>query len=188
MFKSLLCIFYIKDKDYDITMDEKNSKKLGWKKDWAALLYLALVLIGFCVTGYDFWKIQHLNFQLYTIVAIGIVLICIGGGLRITSRMTLKKAGFNMVNSYKLQIVGGQRLITTGIYRRIRHPLYLGEMTRNLGLAILFSSLYGLTVMIIANIFLIIRIEIEEKMLIAEFGAEYQEYKKKTKKLIPYLY
>lgn len=163
-------------------------EKLGWRKDWAALFYLAIVLIGFCVIGYDFWKIQHLKFQLYTIVVIGIALICIGGGLRITSRMTLKKAGFNMVNSYKLQIVGGQRLVTTGIYRRIRHPLYLGEMTRNLGFVILFSSLYGLIVMIIANIFLIIRIEIEERMLITEFGSEYEEYTKKTKKLIPYLY
>jgi protein-S-isoprenylcysteine O-methyltransferase Ste14 len=115
-------------------------------------------------------------------------LICIGGGLRITSRVTLKKAGFGMVNSYKLQIVGGQRLITTGLYSRIRHPLYLGEMTRNLGLAILFSSLYGLVLVTIANFFLLIRIEIEEKMLISEFGQEYEEYKKKTKKLLPCIY
>jgi len=122
------------------------------------------------------------------LVVIGIVLICIGGALRITSRITLKKAGFTIVNSYKLQIVGGHRLITNGIYSYIRHPLYLGEMTRNLGFAILFSSLYGLVVMILANIFLILRIEIEEKMLIAEFGSEYEEYKKKTKKLIPNLY
>jgi protein-S-isoprenylcysteine O-methyltransferase Ste14 len=61
-------------------------------------------------------------------------------------------------------------------------------MTRNLGLAILFSSLYGFAIMILANIFLILRIEIEEKMLIAEFGPDYEEYKKKTKKLIPHLY
>lgn len=163
-------------------------KKLGWKKDWAALFYLVLVIIGFCVIGYDFWKFQHLNFRLYILVGIGIVLICIGGALRITSRITLKKAGFNMINSYKLQIVGRQRLITNGIYSHIRHPLYLGEMTRNLGFAILFSSLYGFVVMILANIFLILRIEIEEKMLIAEFGPEYEEYKKKTKKLLPHLY
>ena len=169
-------------------MREMIPKKLGWKKDWPALIYLVLVCIGFFVIGYDFWKLQHLNFRLYILVVIGIVLICIGGALRITSRITLKKAGFNIVNSYKLQIVGGHRLITNGIYSRIRHPLYLGEMTRNLGFAILFSSLYGLVVMILANIFLILRIGIEEKMLIAEFGSEYEEYKKKTKKLIPNLY
>jgi protein-S-isoprenylcysteine O-methyltransferase Ste14 len=42
--------------------------------------------------------------------------------------------------------------------------------------------------MIIADMFLLFRIEIEEKVLIAEFGLEYEEYKKKTKKLIPHLY
>jgi len=169
-------------------MSEMGPKKLGWKKDWPTLFYLLLVLAGFFVIGYDFWRLQHLSFQLHILVVIGIVLICIGGFLRITSRITLKKAGFTLVNSGKLQIVGGQRLITDGIYSHIRHPLYLGEMTRNLGLAILFSSLFGLVVMILANIFLLLRIEIEEKMLIAEFGLEYEEYRKKTKKLIPYLY
>ena len=169
-------------------MSEMIPKKLGWKKDWPTLIYLLLVCIGFFVIGYDFWNLQHLNFQLYMLVVIGIVLICIGGALRITSRITLKKAGFNIVNSYKLQIVGGQRLITDGIYNHIRHPLYLGEMTRNLGFAILFSSLFGLLVMILANIFLLLRIEIEEKMLLTEFGLEYEEYRKKTKKLILHLY
>jgi len=51
-----------------------------------------------------------------------------------------------------------------------------------------FSSLYGLIVMVIANIFLVIRIQIEEEMLIVEFGEKYIEYKKNTKKLIPYIY
>lgn len=169
-------------------MSETEPKKLGWKKDWPALIYLTLVFVGFFVIAYDFWKLQHLKFQSYILIIIGIALICMGGTLRITSRITLKNAGFSIINSYKLQIVGGQRLITDGIYGHIRHPLYLGEMTRNLGFALLFSSLFGLIVMIIANIFLIIRIEIEEKMLIAEFGPEYEEYKKKTKKLIPYIY
>lgn len=169
-------------------MSERTSKKLGWKKDWAAIVYLILVLIGFSVIAYDFWKLQHLNFQLNIFAVIGIALIFIGGTFRITSRVTLKKAGFNMVNSYKLQIVSGQHLITTGIYSHIRHPLYLGEITRNLGFAVLFSSLYGFVVMLIANIFLVIRIQTEEKMLISEFGKEYEEYKKRTKKLLPYVY
>ena len=169
-------------------MSEKTLKKLGWKKDWSAIVYLILALIGFSVIAYDFWIIQQLQFQLYIPVIVGLILICTGGALRITSRMTLKKAGFNMVNSYKLQIVSGQKIVTTVIYSHIRHPLYLGEITRNLGFAVLFSSLYGFVVMFIANIFLVIRIQTEERMLISEFGKEYEEYKKRTKKLLPYVY
>jgi len=169
-------------------MNKEYLKKLGWKKDWAALIYLLFAMIGFFVTAYDFWILQHLSFNLNIFVVIGIVLICIGGAFRITSRMTLKKAGFDMINSYKLQIVSGQRLITTGVYSHIRHPLYLGEISRNLGFAVLFSSFYGFIVLVVANIFLIIRIQTEEKMLVSEFGKDYEEYKKRTKKLLSYIY
>lgn len=93
-----------------------------------------------------------------------------------------------MINSYKLQIVEDQKLITDRVYSYIRHPLYLGEISRNLGFALFFSSLYGLAIMIIANLFLVIRIQIEENMLIEKFGKDYKEYIKKTYKLIPYIY
>jgi len=169
-------------------VNEECSKKLGWKKDWATLVYLALALLAFFVIAYDFWILQKLQFQLYIPVIVGLALIFMGGTFRISSRTTLKKAGFNIVNSYKLQIVIGQKLVTTGIYSHIRHPLYLGEITRNLGFAVLFSSLYGFVIMVIANIFLVIRIQTEEKMLVSEFGAEYEQYKKRTKKLLPYIY
>ena len=164
-----------------------DGRKLGWRRDWPALFYLNFAIIGFFVIAYDFWKIQGLRFQ-YLFVVVGFVLVIIGGSFRIKSRVALKKAGFGIVNSYKLQIVGGQRLVTDGIYSFIRHPLYLGEMTRNLGFAVLFASLYGFVFMVIANSFLIVRISIEERMLLDEFGTEYEEYRRRTKKLIPYIY
>jgi protein-S-isoprenylcysteine O-methyltransferase Ste14 len=42
--------------------------------------------------------------------------------------------------------------------------------------------------MVMAILFLNLRIRIEEKMLIDAFGEEYKEYQKRTKKLIPFLY
>jgi len=169
-------------------MIKDSAKKLGWKKDWSSLFYLAFASIGFIVSIYDFWKLQNLSFQIGVFLLPAILLFVMGGTLRITSRKALLKAGFTMLGSGKLQIVENQRLITHGVYGHIRHPLYLGEITRNLGFALLFSSLYGLIIMIIASPFLIWRIHIEEKMLISEFGKEYEEYTKKTKKLIPYIY
>jgi protein-S-isoprenylcysteine O-methyltransferase Ste14 len=53
---------------------------------------------------------------------------------------------------------------------------------------IILSSLYGIVVMGIGLIFLLIRIEMEERMLTEAFGNEYEEYKRTTKKLIPFLY
>ena len=166
----------------------REPKEIGWRRDWPVIPYIFGVIIGFVVSVYDFWKIQHLNFQLSTFIIIGIILLVIGGSLRIISRVTLTKAGFNIVNSYKLQIVKNHQLITGGIYSHIRHPLYLGEMSRNIGFALILSSFYGTILMIIADIFLLFRIEIEEKMLIDEFGHEYEKYKSKTKKFLPYVY
>ena len=168
-------------------MSEGGPRKLGLKEDWAAVPYLLIVSIGFIVSIYDFWKIQNLRFQLNVPVIIGIILLITGGTLRMISRRALMKAGFGLVNSSRLKIVEDQRLVTSGVYNYIRHPLYLGEITRNLGFAILLSSLYGLVVMFLGNIFLLFRIEIEEKMLIDEFD-EYEEYRKRTNKLFPYIY
>lgn len=165
-----------------------EAKKIGLRKDWPSIPYLVLAMLGFVVSIYDFWILQDLHFQIGIPLGLGIILLIIGGTFRITSRKTLTKAGFNMVNSCKLQIVENQRLITEGVYSHIRHPLYLGEISRNIGFALFFTSLYGLIVMIIANVFLIMRIRIEERMLISQFGKEYEEYMKKTKKIIPYIY
>jgi len=79
-------------------------------------------------------------------------------------------------------------MVTDGYYKHIRHPIYLGEIARMFGWVITLSSLYGLLFMIIGSFFLLIRIEVEEKMLIEAFGEEYREYQRKTKKLIPYIY
>jgi protein-S-isoprenylcysteine O-methyltransferase Ste14 len=43
-------------------------------------------------------------------------------------------------------------------------------------------------VVLVGSLFLPIRIQIEERLLLEEFGQEYEKYRKKTKKLIPYIY
>jgi protein-S-isoprenylcysteine O-methyltransferase Ste14 len=145
-------------------------------------------MIGWVVAVYDFWKLQGLRFQLNAWTVTGVVLIIFGGTLRLMSRRTLMKAGFGLVSSSRLQIVEDQRLVTDGVYEYIRHPLYLGEMARNLGFSMILSSFYGSVIVLLGNMFLLFRIPIEEEMLLNEFGEEYEEYRKKTKKLIPYIY
>lgn len=112
----------------------------------------------------------------------------IGGSIRAISRMTLKKTGFGLVNSTRLRVIEKQKIVTDGIYGHIRHPLYLGETIRNICFTIAAYSLYGLIPILLGNALLLFRIGIEEKMLVEEFGKEYEEYMNKTKKLVPYVY
>jgi protein-S-isoprenylcysteine O-methyltransferase Ste14 len=166
-------------------MGERRPRVLGLKEDWVSLPFLLIVMVGWVVAVYDFWKLQGLRFQLNSWIVTGVVLLVFGGALRLMSRRTLMKAGFGLVSSSRLQIVEDQRLVTDGVYTHIRHPLYLGEMARNLGFALLLSSAYGSAIVILGNLFLLLRIPIEEELLVKEFGNEYKEYRKRTKKLIP---
>ena len=169
-------------------MGEIDPRKLGLREDWASVPFLLFTIVGFLVSIYDFWILQKLSFRLSVALVIGILLVAVGGYLRFTSRRTLMKAGFGLVSSSRLQIVEGQRLVTDGVYSHVRHPLYLGEISRNLGFTLILSSLYGFVVVLVGSLFLPFRIQIEERMLLEEFGREYEEYKRRTKKLIPYIY
>lgn len=100
-----------------------------------------------------------------------------------------KKAGFaSFTGTARLQIVKKHKLVKDGLYKYIRHPLYLGEILRNRWFVLIFSSVYGTLIVLLASIFLLFRIELEEKMLIVVFGEEYEEYKRKTNRIIPYIY
>ncbi len=115
---------------------------------------------------------------------IGILLILIGGIVTVTGRAQLSRFGSGI-----LQIEDDHSLITTGIYEYVRHPIYAGGLLGIIGIYLAFRSLLTLTAVTILY-FLIMRhrIGFEEEMLIKEFGDEYKNYMKKTKKLIPYVY
>jgi protein-S-isoprenylcysteine O-methyltransferase Ste14 len=73
------------------------------------------------------------------------------------------------------------KLITTGIYSKIRHPLYLGVKLVFLGFALLFKSIIGIILVFIMLIPLhSYRAKKEEQELVKKFGKRYILYKKKT--------
>jgi len=43
-------------------------------------------------------------------------------------------------------------------------------------------------IVLLASVFLLFRIEMEEKMLIVVFGDEYKKYRRNTKKILPFIY
>lgn len=117
------------------------------------------------------------------LMAVGVAMILLGLIIRIVAIGTLKK---NF--SSRLRIREGHTLITNGIYHWIRHPAYLGLILIVLGIPVLLSSVLGFLVMLLIVPLLLHRIKLEETMLIGQFGAEYEEYMRKTKRLIPFLY
>ncbi len=79
-------------------------------------------------------------------------------------------------------------LVVNGIYRHVRHPLYSGTLLFAIGFFLLFPTESFAVFLISMGIYLPIGIFFEEKKLTDEFGAKYREYKKKTSRLIPWIY
>ncbi len=141
------------------------------------------------VSVHDFVYLHHKVFQTQALWG-GVLLIFLGVVLELIVRFTLvERAGFDSLTETKrLLITHDHNLLTDGVFGRIRHPLYLGRITLDFGIALLFSSLWGAVLMAISALLFLVRIRVEEEMLIDEFGDAYLEYRKHTKTLIPYIY
>ena len=90
--------------------------------------------------------------------------------------------------SSALVIREDHQLITHGIYRFTRHPIYLGVIVACMGIPVYASSWLGLATMSALIPIVLNRIRIEERMLTEEFGDDYRTYQKTTSKLIPFIY
>lgn len=76
-----------------------------------------------------------------------------------------------------------------GFYRYLRHPSYSFSLLTSLGLGLYLNNWLSLVLAFLPPfIAFSYRIAIEERTLIEQFGEEYLEYRKKTKKLIPFVY
>ena len=73
-----------------------------------------------------------------------------------------------------------RKLITGGIYKKIRHPIYLGQILAAFSWFILIRSLFLLIFVVGITIVLLIRSKDEEKLLIKRFGKKYIKYTKNT--------
>lgn len=80
-----------------------------------------------------------------------------------------------------------RKLVTSGPYQVIRHPLYLAEAVSTLGALIVFLSPWALALVAVQITLQLVRIHYEEKTLSESFP-EYKDYARKTWRLIPGIY
>lgn len=107
------------------------------------------------------------------------LLVVIGNGFAIAIMLRLGRS-FSILPE-------GRRLVTEGPYAVVRHPLYLAEAVATLGVVINFLSPWALMLVVAQLALQIVRIHYEEKVLKENFP-EYEDYAKKTWRLIPGIY
>ena len=148
-----------------------------------ALPWIFVMFAGMGVSAWDLVRQQgSLNIQSVQNY-VGLALIIIGLTIMLVAQITLWRS-----YSATLIIREDHQLITHGVYRLTRHPIYLGAITGLFGVPVYVSSLYGLLIMLALIPVFINRIRMEERLLTDEFGDAYRTYKEATSKLIPFIY
>ena len=144
---------------------------VGPKFTILSISYSLVILFVSCYF-YPFFRINFLSRS--SLITIGIILILIGIPLCIISVFAINRA----YNSGKL--------VTRGIYRCCRHPMYASWVVFIVpGMVLLANSWIGLTVPLVMYVLLCILVKKEEIYLGEQFGEEYVEYKKKVPSVLP---
>jgi protein-S-isoprenylcysteine O-methyltransferase Ste14 len=118
-----------------------------------------------------------------TIRWLGVVLFAAGGALRLWPVFVLGHRFSGLV-----AIQPGHELVTSGVYRVICNPSYLGLLVNSLGWALAFRSGVGVVLTALLIPPLLARIHAEERLLRTQFDGEYDGYRNRTWRLIPGLY
>lgn len=114
---------------------------------------------------------------------IGVALYAAGGALRLWPVFVLGRRFSGLV-----AIQPGHQLVTTGLYSMIRNPSYLGMIVLGVGWALAFHSLVGVALALLMIVPLVARIRSEESLLSSQFGAQYEDYRARTWRLVPGIY
>ncbi|PJE47623.1 MAG: hypothetical protein CUR34_03480 [Sediminibacterium sp.] len=141
------------------------------------LAYL-LVVFQFSAIG---WLIKsaypfNLNLIAFVVCAIGII-------LGSWSLWVMRVSKIRILPMPDIQA----ELVTNGPYRLIRHPMYTAVLLFTAGLSIAYFNCYKVAIWSSLLIVLLVKLHWEEKMLMQQFP-NYQQYRAKSYKLIPFLY
>jgi protein-S-isoprenylcysteine O-methyltransferase Ste14 len=144
---------------------------------------MILVLIIVLLFTTPFFSNHFIESNIYNQM-FGLVICAFGIAFAIWARITL---GENW-SANPVELKKEHKLIITGPYKLVRHPIYSGVILGLLGTTIANLQLRILILFLLVTFGMILRSKMEEKLMSKQFGDDYLEYKKKSKFLIPKIF
>lgn len=145
-----------------------------------------IVILGLFISIAISFFLRSLNLGVFIndIQYLGVILMILGIVIREWAIFTLGR-GFTVV----VHVQKEGKFVHEGPYKYIRHPSYTGSFLTFIGMPLAMGTWLGLIIILVINIFTFIyRMNVEEKALIEAYGKDYENYIKKTKRLIPGIY
>jgi len=147
------------------------------------MIQATLTWVGFLLLLQP-WRLDAVNVRFVPATSAstfcGVVLTAAGIGFAIWARFTL---GRNWSGTVTLK--QDHELIRQGPYRIVRHPIYAGILLAMLGTAIGYGKVPCLIGVAIVFLGFWIKWRIEEQFMIEQFGAQYIQYRREVKAVIP---
>jgi len=80
-------------------------------------------------------------------------------------------------------------MVTSGVYRQIRHPMYASIFLYAVAQTFLVPNwIAGPACLVTFTVLFILRVGREEQMMLEKFGDEYRAYAQRTKRLVPHVW
>ncbi|HYZ74449.1 MAG TPA: isoprenylcysteine carboxylmethyltransferase family protein [Chthoniobacterales bacterium] len=165
----------------------KVKAKLAKPADRGTIYAAWTLILGSCITGFFLARhIRLLNWPAHSPVIIGLAVLLELSGVALRIWAIRHLGRFFTV---AVGIQHGHHVIQDGPYCFVRHPSYSGSLLALIGVGCLTFNWLGLILIATCTLWAYaIRIPVEEKALLAEFGDEYEKYAAGTKRMIPGIY
>ena len=167
-------------KSPDLLRRRLNAKEEEDEQKLVLLISGIMFLLAFVLAGLNF------RFGWFKLPAIVIVMASII--FLLSYLMYAEVLRENAYLSRTVEVSENQKVVDTGLYGLVRHPMYTSTIFLFLSMPLVLDSILSFIVMLIYPIIIIFRIKNEEKVLENELNG-YKEYKEKVRyKLIPYIW
>jgi len=151
----------------------------------SALLVLGIMSVPIVLGGFAYADRRNLWVANDRVIvrSLGLLMYSVGEGVRIVALRALGPQ-----YSAHVTVQRHHSLVRAGIYRLVRHPIYLAQTLAVPGMALAFRSLLAGPLLLISVLFVSKRIKNEEALLERTFPGEFEEYRRETWRLLPYVY
>jgi protein-S-isoprenylcysteine O-methyltransferase Ste14 len=160
------------------TVPTKSRESRASRRVHERLLYAALLLVFVPVPGLD----RRILPAGWWVVAIGITIHLASFFLAVSARRHLGRFWSGEITQKV-----GHELVRSGPYRFVRHPIYTAMLGMFVGMAIVSGDLHAFVGVAVIAFAYWRKIRLEEKNLTELFGATYDDYRRRTRALVPWV-
>ena len=176
LFAGIIMIF----KSPDLLRRRLNAKENEDEQKTVILISGIIFLLAFILAGLNF-RFGWFNLPSIVVIIASVIFL-------LAYIMYAEVLRENEYLSRTVEVSENQKVVDSGLYGIVRHPMYTSTIFLFLSMPLVLDSMLSFIVMLVYPIIIIFRIRNEEKVLENELIG-YKEYKEKVKyKLIPYLW